>query len=112
MSGGRHHSSPCCLTLLQALHLLCSKLGTRACTLDAALTAELNDKTTFSELCESLGVLVPKSFPITSKQSLYELNGRCGPPLLHTHRQAPLSDAFLLRGALGQELRGKTGPAD
>ena len=48
--------------------------------LDAALTAELNDKTTFSELCEGLGVLVPKSFPITSKQRLYELNSRCGLP--------------------------------
>ncbi|CAK0738655.1 hypothetical protein CVIRNUC_001074 [Coccomyxa viridis] len=59
-----------------AAELLSSKLGTRACTLDAALTAELNDKTTFSQLCESLGVLVPKSFPITSKQRLYELNGR------------------------------------
>ena len=75
------------------MHLLRSKLGTRACTLSAALTAELNDKTTFSELCESLGVLVPKSFPITSKQRLYELNSRCGPPLQHTLPSSTLSDA-------------------
>ena len=77
---GGHHSVRH-LTQLQALHLPCSKLGTRVCTLDAALTAELNDKTTFSELCEKLGALVPKSFPITSKQRLYELNSRCAKTL-------------------------------
>lgn len=54
----------------------CSKLGTRSCTVDVALTAELNDKSSFSELCERLGVLVPKSFAITSKARLYELNNK------------------------------------
>ena len=42
--------------------------------MDAADCAELNDKTTFSELCEEKGILVPKSFPITTKERLYELN--------------------------------------
>ena len=45
--------------------------------MDAALTAELNDKSSFSELCEGLGILVPKSFPITTKERLYELNNKC-----------------------------------
>jgi len=54
--------------------LPCRNLGTRACTVDAADCAELNDKTTFSELCEEKGILVPKSFPITTKERLYELN--------------------------------------
>ena len=45
--------------------------------MDAALTAELNDKSSFSELCEGLGILVPKSFSITTKERLYELNNKC-----------------------------------
>ena len=57
--------------------MLCRKLSVRSCTLDAGMTAELNDKSSFSTLCESLGVLVPKSSPITSKELLYELNKEC-----------------------------------
>jgi hypothetical protein len=57
--------------------LLRRNLGTRACTVDAVLTAKLNDKSSFSELCEGLGILVPKSFPITTKERLYELNNKC-----------------------------------
>ena len=36
-----------------------------------------NDKSSFSELCEVLGILVPKSFPISTKEPLNELNNKC-----------------------------------
>ncbi|CAL5223879.1 g6471 [Coccomyxa viridis] len=57
-----------------AADLLARSFSTRACTLDARMTAELNDKSSFSALCEHLGVLVPKSSPITSKELLFQLN--------------------------------------
>lgn len=56
------------------LHAQCRKLHARACTLDAGMTAELNDKSSFSDLCESHDILVPKSFPITSKEALFQHN--------------------------------------
>ena len=46
------------------------------------MTAELNDKSSFSTLCEHLGVLVPKSSPITSKELLFQLNKECAQNLL------------------------------
>ena len=38
------------------------------------MTAELNDKSSFSDLCESQDILVPKSYPITSKEQLFQHN--------------------------------------
>ena len=37
-----------------------------------------NDRSSCSELCEGLGILVPNSFLITAKERLYDLNNKCG----------------------------------
>lgn len=48
----------------------------RCCTADAPTVANLNDKIKFTELCQRIGAVVPKMFPITSAQQLMELNSR------------------------------------
>jgi carbamoylphosphate synthase large subunit len=53
--------------------------GVRYCTADAPTVAQLNDKIKFTELCQHIGAVVPKMFPITSGQQLMELNSRCNP---------------------------------
>ena len=35
------------------------------------------DRSSLSELCEGLGILVPDSFPITAKERLYDLINKC-----------------------------------
>lgn len=53
--------------------------GVRYCTADAPTVAQLNDKIKFTELCQHIGAVAPKMFPITSGQQLMELNSRCNP---------------------------------
>ena len=54
-------------------------LGCASCTLDAEAVAVLNDKIKFSAFCERIGMRVPRSFPVTSRERLYELNARWHP---------------------------------
>ena len=68
------------------------------------MTAELNDKSSFSTLCESLGVLVPKSSPITSKELLYELNKECAQISLLDHPHDLPSGLRLLSHACKSEV--------
>ena len=54
-----------------------------------------DDKSSFSELCEVLGILVPKSFPISAKERLYELNNKCAVNSLSLSRPPALSAMHL-----------------
>ena len=47
---------------------------TICCTTDPHWTALLNDKTVFTKFAESIGLAVPATFAITSKEQLLEYN--------------------------------------
>ena len=68
---------PCCCSVYEALAAeLVRPLGCAACTLDAEAVAVLNDKIKFSAFCERMGMRVPRSFPVTSRARLSDLNER------------------------------------
>ena len=76
----RLNPKPCHCSVYEALAAeLVRPLGCASCTLDAEAVAVLNDKIKFSAFCEGIGMRVPRSFPVTSPERLYELNARWRP---------------------------------
>lgn len=59
---------------------LVKPLGCASASLPAEQVAVLNDKIRFCEYCDRLGLPVPRSFPVTSRERLFELNSKCARP--------------------------------
>ena len=72
------HGDMCSVYEALAAELI-KPLGCTSCTLDAESVAVLNDKIKFTELCERIGMRVPRAFSVTSRERLLELNSRWRP---------------------------------